>query len=214
MGLPAGITKVNQFLSSNRDTLVSAAAIQIVMGNEAADLDSMASSIMYAYFKARTAGSNGNSAFVPLINVPRDDFKLRTEAVYLFREAGIDPGLMLFADEVNLDALKAKGKLKITLIDHNKLASFQEQFADCVVEILDHHKDENLFTNAKPRIIEPVGSAATLVAEALLGQGESLLEHGSAILLLGTILLDTVNLDPEAKRATPKDEQLVNRLLS
>jgi len=214
MGLPAGINKVRQFLSSNREALASAATIQVVMGNEAADLDSMASSVLYAYYKAQAAGHNGSTAFVPLINVPREDFKLRTEAVYLFHEAGIDPALLLFADEVNLETLKAKGRLKLTLIDHNKLASFQARLADCVVEIIDHHNDEGLFAVASPRIIEPVGSAATLVAEALLGQGGSTLEQGSAILLLGTILLDTVNLDPEAKRATPKDQQIVEQLLS
>jgi exopolyphosphatase len=212
MALPAGISRVNQFLASNRAALSAAKSVHLVMGNEAADLDSMASSVMYAYYKAQTAGNSGNVAFIPLINVPRADFKLRTEAVYLFREAGIDIGLLHFADEVDPGALKAAGRLKLTLIDHNKLASFQEQLADCVVEILDHHKDEGLFTSASPRIIEPVGSSATLVAEALLGK-EELLETGSATLLLGTILLDTVNLDPEAKRATPKDQQIVERLL-
>jgi exopolyphosphatase len=183
------------------------------MGNEAADLDSMASSVLYAYYKSQVAGNSGNTAFVPLINIPREDFKLRTEAVYLFREAGIDPMLLLFADEINLETLKAQGRLKLTLVDHNKLASFQAQLAECVVEIIDHHNDEGLFTGVSPRIIEPVGSAATLVAEDLLAQGVSILELGSATLLLGTILLDTVNLDPEAKRATPKDNQVVEQLL-
>ena len=213
MALPAGISKVNQFLSSSRAALGSAKNVQCVMGNEAADLDSMASSVMYAYFNAQNAGTAGDTVFVPVINVPREDFKLRTEAVYLFKEAGIDIGLLLFMDEVDLGALKAKGRLMLTLVDHNKLASFQEQLAGCVVEIIDHHKDEGLFTGASTRIIEPVGSAATLVAEALLAKGNQRLEQGSATLLLGTILLDTVNLDPEAKRATPKDQQVVEQLL-
>jgi exopolyphosphatase len=165
------------------------------------------------YFKSRTIAGNGSTVCMPVINIPREDFKLRTEAVYLFREAGLDINLLVFSDEIDLAALETAGRLKLTLIDHNKLASFQERFADCVIEVLDHHKDEGLFTKASPRIIEPVGSAATLVAEALLGQGESLLEKGSAILLLGTILLDTVNLDPEAKRATGKDQEIAERLL-
>lgn len=214
MALSAGISKVKQFLASNRSSLSTPGSVQIVMGNEAADLDSMASSVLYAYYKYTTTDSSGKTAFIPLINIPREDFKLRTEAVYLFSEAGIDPSLLLFSEDVDLDSLKAKGSLKLTLIDHNKLASFQEKYADCVVEIIDHHKDEGLFSGASPRIIEPVGSAATLVAEALLSKGLGLLEQGSATLLLGTMLLDTVNLDLEAKRATPKDLQIAEQLLT
>lgn len=213
MDLPTGLSKINQFLSSGREALASSAIIHCVMGNEAADLDSLASSVMYAYFKSQTADAQEKIAFIPLINIPREDFKLRTEAVYLFDEVGINIEYLQFADEVDLGRLKAEDRLKLTLIDHNKPASFQEQYSECVVEIIDHHKDEGLFTKAFTRIIEPVGSAATLVAEAMLGQGNFPLDKDSATLLLGTILLDTVNLDPEAKRATDKDQQVAEQLL-
>jgi exopolyphosphatase len=214
MALQTGVGKLNRFLETVRGTIASSDLIQCVIGNEAADLDSMASAVLYAYSKAHDASADSKTTYVPVINVPREDFKLRTEAVYLFQEAGVNPQWLIFSDEIDLASLKMAGKLKIALIDHNRLASVQESLTDCVTEIIDHHKDENLFASASPRVIEPVGSAATLVAEIILNQGKDLLDEGSAKLLLGTILLDTVNLDPEAKRATPKDQQIVDKLLA
>jgi exopolyphosphatase len=211
MALTPGIENLRKYLSRTRSRITSGQAVCCVLGNEAADLDSMASAVMYAYFRDRTAGSDG-IAYVPVINVPREDYKLRTEAVYLFSEAGIDPDWLIFIDEIDLKALNGAGRLKVALVDHNSLAATQEAFASAVIELVDHHKDEGLFTNANPRIIEPVGSVATLVAQAILDKDQSILEEGSALLLLGTILLDTVNLDPEAKRATEKDHQAVETL--
>ena len=63
------------------------------------------------------------------------------------------------------------------------------------------------------RIIAPVGSGATLVAERLLKSGPQPSDPALSMLLLGTILLDTVNLNPAAKRVTPRDEQAAGRLL-
>ena len=171
----------------------------------------MASAVVYAHYKA--AADDRQTAVAALIDIPRADYKLRTEAVYLFAAAGIDPQLLLFADDLDLCALHKAGKLKLTLIDHNKPAAAREQFSDCVTEIIDHHKDEGLFGSVSPRIIEPVGSSATLVAELILNNNRKLLEAGSATLLLGTILLDTVNLEAEAGRATPRDQQTVDTLL-
>ena len=59
-----------------------------------------------------------------------------------------------------------------------------------------------------------VGSCCTLVTEAILAEAPDFLTSDSAIvpLLLGTILLDTVNLSEQAGRTTPKDLDMVQRL--
>lgn len=204
MAETAATDRVNQFLAASRETISSGKNIECVIGNEAADLDSMQAAVLLAYLR----GS------VPVINIPRGDFKLRTEAVYLITEAGIDVDSLIFADEIDLDGLLAAGRLSVVLVDHNKLAAAQEKFAPVVTGVVDHHKDEGLFPEVSPRIIEPVGSVATLVAELMLAKDESLLDAGVSKLLLGTILLDTVNLDPAAERATPKDQQMVDTLLA
>ena len=201
------------YLRHARQAVRRGEATRFVLGNEAADLDSMASAVAYGYCASH--GSAGReSSFVPLINVPRADYKLRTEAVFLFASVGIEPDMLTFIDEVDLSGLHAAGGIELVLVDHNVLAAAQASLADAVVGVLDHHKDEGGFADAAVRIIAPVGSAATLVAEQLLREDATAMEPGLAELLLGAILLDTVNLDPAAKRATDRDAETTAQLLA
>jgi exopolyphosphatase len=183
--------------------------IRAVLGSEASDLDSMASSVAYAWLLARQPGE---LLTLPVINIPRGDFALRTEAVWLFREAGVQVDDLIFLDEIDLDRAHAQGRLRLVLVDHNSLPASRRDWGRIVEEILDHHADEGLYPDAR-KIIAPVGSAATLVAERLLQSAPQPPVPAVSTLLLGTILLDTVNLDPAAKRVTPRDEQAAARLL-
>ncbi len=203
---------LEQYLKTVKSRMGDAGRMHCIVGNEAADLDSMASALVYAYFRGSTA-ETPDTVFVPLIPIPRDDFKLRTEAVFLFSEAGVDPQWLVFSEDIDLKPLYNAGKLELTLVDHNRPTGAQAEFENAVTGVIDHHADEGLFETASPRKIEPVGSAATLVTELILGEAEDLLDAGVTTLLLGTILLDTVNLDPEAKRVTPKDETVAAELL-
>ena len=201
--------KLNAFLNAATRAARSGKAARIVMGNEASDLDSMASSVLFAFSKGTVSDGLPN---VPVMNVPREDFNLRTEAVWLFRESGVSAADLLFLDDLDLGKLFAAGGSKLVLVDHNKLSNKQSNWADSVEEIIDHHANEGLYPQAK-KVIEPTGSAATLVTEILLSSAPDDLESGVAALALGTILLDTVNLDPQAKRVTPRDEFIVKRIL-
>ncbi len=184
--------------------------LTIVMGNEAADLDSMASAVTYAWYLYLNDES-GN--YFPLINIPRADFKLRTEAVYLFKEAGVNIDDLLFTEDIDLDKLKAGSNLKLILVDHNKLASSQTGLETVVVGILDHHADEESYPPAAVTDIRPVGSAATLVSELFLGDQRAAIQKTLGTLLLGTILLDTVNLDPDAGRVTDDDSKAAKEII-
>ncbi len=205
------VEKLNHYLKQARASADGADAGAMVIGNEAADLDSMVSAVLYGQLVSACRPS-GEPPVVPVINCPRGDFALRTEAVYLFATLGVDVGALLFIDEIDLEALHGAGRLRLTLVDHNILSADQEKYADAVDAIIDHHPDGGLYGQADPRRIEPVGSAATLVAEAMLRDRPELIEAGPATLLLGTILLDTVNLDPAAERVTAKDEAIAARL--
>lgn len=201
---------LNAFLEMAAETAKIGKPLRVFLGNEASDLDSMASSVLLAY--SRGAVSDG-LANVPVMNIPREDFNLRTEAVWMFKEVGVDAKNLVFLDDVDLGKLFAVGDSKLVLMDHNKLANAQAAWADAVEEVMDHHVNENLYPEAK-KIIEPTGSATTLVAEALLSMGPANLEADVYALALGTILLDTVNLDPVAKRVTPRDEAVATQLLA
>ena len=81
--------------------------------------------------------------------------------------------------------------------------------------VSERHKDE-IWTGKDTikKTIEAVGSCATLVAEKLLKTCPSLLDKQVATLLLATIALDSVHLDPRAGRATEKDCDVMERLQS
>lgn len=206
-----GIDMLSSYLIQARDSIDNAGAGAIVIGNEAADLDSMVSAILYGQLIS-ACRLPGEPIVAAVINCPRTDFVLRTEAVYLFTALGIAVDSLLFIDEIDLNSLHREGRLNLTLVDHNILCADQEKYADAVVAVIDHHADGGLYSQAHPRLIEPVGSAATLVAETMLRDRPELINVQSATLLLGTILLDTVNLDPAAERVTAKDQTIAARL--
>jgi len=198
--------------------------LHFVLGNEAADLDSIASSTACAhYFQNGRTGNNPKEHFCPLINIPKVDFPLRTDATWLFKDCKYDADQLLFYDEVRNvldDTLKDHpNSVKFTLVDHNRLAQHQEHFGSHVDEIIDHHKDEQIYIDAlkqEKRTIEIVGSATTLVAEKILNGNTAFIEADKSLmkLLLSGILLDTVNLDPQYKKVTKKDEEIAKLLSS
>ena len=193
---------INAFLVDARTDLKYKPIHQLVMGNEAADLDSMASAVTYAYLLNSLAA---DQQAVPLLPIPRADFKLRTEAVYVFRQAGIDINSLIFLDDVDFDQLmEHTGEL--VLVDHNKPAARFQAHGDKVAVILDHHVDEDLFPQARKKEIAMVGSTATLVGEEYQALNPELMDDNVAQLLYGTILLDTVNLAEDAGRVTPRDQ--------
>ncbi len=183
-------------------------AKKVIFGNEAADLDSMASSITYGYLQSL---QDTGTVVLPVMPIPRADFKLRTEAVYVFNEADIALDDLVFFDEVDFDALM-KGGADLILVDHNKLGPALEQYNENVSAVLDHHNDEGMYKEAAPRIVELVGSTTTLVAMEFDKAGITL-EENVATLLGGTILLDTVNLDPAAGRVTDADDEVAAKIL-
>jgi len=182
-------------------------AKRVILGNEAADLDSMASSLTYGYLLNL---KDADTVTLPVMPIPRADFKLRTEAVYVFNEAGIALEDVVFFDEVDFDALMQGADL--ILVDHNKLGPALEKYNDNVAGVLDHHNDEGMYKEAIPRIVELVGSTTTLVANAFDKAGITV-EEEVATLLGGTILLDTVNLDPAAGRVTDSDDRAAAKIL-
>jgi len=205
------VDALNIYLEQARVNAAGGDAVAIVIGSEAADLDSMVSALLYGLL-ASAAVAPGAPPIVPVVNCPRGDFPLRTEAAYLFAAVGVDVNALLFVDEIDLEALHRAGRLRLILVDHNILSAAHEKFADAVDAIIDHHPDGGLYAQAQPRRIEPVGSATTLVAEAMLCEKPALIGAGLATLMLGTILLDTVNLDPAAQRVTAKDREIAVQL--
>jgi len=206
--------EINSFLQKSLESVNSkdVKKYHFVMGNEASDMDSIISSISYAFFRQSQVKNEKEEAYVPVMNIPRKDFALRTETDYIFQKLGINKQNLLFYPEIQSLLDNSKGNVHFILVDHNRLASYQEKYGMLVEEIIDHHKDEKLYTNLN-RTIEMVGSCATLVAEKLFENKSPLISnHAMCTLLLGVILLDTVNLDPKYKKVTPKDIDYAKKL--
>lgn len=61
------------------------------------------------------------AAFIPVLNIPRADFALRTETTFLLREHSIPDSSLIFRDEIDLAGLHRAGLLSLTLVDHHVL---------------------------------------------------------------------------------------------
>jgi inorganic pyrophosphatase/exopolyphosphatase len=202
----------------------------IVIGNEAGDCDSIVSSLLQAYYLSSTSYKfvrmEEMRHVFPVLPIPEADFKLRGETCALLKKCGILPDELIFLDQVpwkNVDIGR------VTLVDHNALAPSMSFLAPAVHAIVDHHVDEKLYLDIVPderRHIEMVGSCCSLIAEKFLKHEELFFFHDKedederadglesrhilSTLLFATIVLDTVDLSPDAKKATSLDIQMVD----
>ncbi|HAR32697.1 MAG TPA: pyrophosphatase [Desulfobacter sp.] len=199
---------LNLFLSDARSRAQAHDIDMLVFGNEAADLDSVVSAIGLAW----VLGTGQKPCVtLPLIPIKRDDFRLKTESRWVLSQTGVDAENLFFLDDIQpLDRLMSRVR-EFALVDHNRLTNGFSKYKEKVMRIMDHHEDLKLYPNALRRI-EPVGSCATLVGEELIHGSGGEIPRSLAALLLGAILIDTVNLDPEAGRATPRDHEMARHL--
>ncbi len=74
-----------------------------------------------------------------MVHIPRADLPLRTEVTYLWQLLALDPAALVCLDELDLPALHSQHRLRLTLVDHNRLAAPLAALTDCIDRILDHH---------------------------------------------------------------------------
>lgn len=184
---------VAQFLASTKEKYL--ADIQagngqewtVAMGNEAGDLDSVASCIAVSWIRSIIQ----HKPTVPLVQIQREDLHLRAENIYALKLAGIDkPGeqLLLLNDLKDFTPFPSTN---FALVDHNRLVPpYADVSAAKVLAVIDHHEDEHLYEDAEPRIIAPAGSCSSHIAHLC----PSDLPEELANLLLSAIVIDTAGL--------------------
>jgi len=192
-----------------------------IIGNNAADADSIISAITLAYIESK----HGNEA-TPVVPIPKEAFtNERPEINLLMDLAGISNAQdkLLFIDDL-MDILANGESKSISLVDHNTLNKSLQTYQKVltVVEIVDHHKDRHQYEetcSGKQRNIAfehgraLVSSTTTLVAERLREYESPPYSASIGILLLGVILLDSVNLDDSIGKVTNRDRESVNDLI-
>ena len=208
-------TKLRSEGVSNENT-----QLNIVLGNESADLDSILSAILYAYYKQLKSNEN-EGIYVPIVNVPQEDLSLRKELLFLLKPSHIEETSIVCIDQFNkffpsnqfnsnINSLQLKS---VVLVDHNRLIDSEKEFTPIVTEVIDHHADETHFLpNLSKKVIETVGSCTTLLSEIFLNDKSINIDNQIAKLLLATILVDTVNFDESAKKTTAKDVDMATLL--
>ncbi|GAA6028344.1 hypothetical protein JCM8097_006987 [Rhodosporidiobolus ruineniae] len=198
----------------------------VSVGNEAGDLDSLASSLAYAYFGPQS-DSSSSRRYVPLTLTARADLVLRPENTEALKRAEVPEDALLTLDDLPASNLSSLGT-SFALVDHNVLLPMFRSHPDQhdheeddrrVVAVVDHHADEQRHLEANPRLIQVVGSCASLVTKLLTADfappsPESPIPTGIADLLLSAIMIDT-GLKPEEKggKATAIDQSAVQALL-
>lgn len=178
----------------------------VIIGNEAADIDSLACAIALAYSK-REESKLSKMPIVPVANLLRADLSLRRDALLALSLAGLSPSDLVFADDLPGGLASTVSAGLVTLVDHNALAHHQADASPKVVGLIDHHRDERKYLSASPRIIEKVGSCATLIADMLKPDDN----RDVARLLLCAVMLDT-NLLRSEEKTTSRDVAAVTRL--
>ena len=115
------------------------------LGNEAADADSIVSSLCYAYHRSCVSS---NSLCIPLVGVEKSKFYLRRDVELLLNQIDISiTEDLLSLYDIDWKMLKSKNIIcNFTLVDHNALASKAcnhinyNNLDELIIEILDHHE--------------------------------------------------------------------------
>lgn len=169
------------------------------VGNQAGDADSVVSALAAAHLLNHTQSKSGDEIQPKcraLVSFPRRDLRLRGDVVKLFRLAGWEfephdpmmPKGLLFLDEVH-------DVKDVVLTDANVVGVHLKQFGDVKVKaIIDHHRDEGSFLDAKPRLVdEAAGSTCSMLANEILSVSHVSCPQSLCVLMYGVILLDTRN---------------------
>ena len=185
-------------------------------------------SLCYALFLKATTGEEA----LPVLNVAREDLPMRTETHWLLRDAGVDVDALVYIADAEPVLRSAAFAGRVVLVDHNE-ANPRQRFLDAhVTEVVDHHEDSGRYADAcaaagRRRIVLKVGSTCSLVALVAAGVADpaAYLASGGddavpppfppalpetfgsdlARLLLGGVLVDTLNLNPVMQKTTGVD---------
>lgn len=173
------LSRARKSLSDNKIQKV------LVLGNESADCDSLVSSCVLSFgLQQRLDGSKDQTrsvrspvVFIPVFNLLPEDFALRTEVAELFSQLGWRE------DDVTAEAffrgvLDTLSNVPIVLVDHNRLAAFQEDLEGRVCAIVDHHVDERRCPGATDSTEDVAGAGATAIAEPSMKEACNIVQEG------------------------------------
>ena len=149
--LKSFLTKAKAAATSITSSAAFNEKLSVVIGNEAADADSIISALTYAYLKQQQQASTSTStttlpsSVIPLCCIPKKDLKLRRDIELLLQKTDIDINELICLDD--FPTLSSSTLSELILVDHNNLSQDLSHLSSFVTEIVDHHKDMNAYPN-------------------------------------------------------------------
>lgn len=183
----------------------------LVIGNQAADLDSSVSAFALSELLSR---KNPEISCHPLIQGSPYDLKLKPEISALFQRAEIslkpDNFSEIFfkkiADNENPERKKPE---TVIMVDHNVPDS--REITHRIGGIVDHHTDASRYQDLSFRDIRHCGSCASIISEYWHEEMKEI-PYGISLLLAGAIAVDTGYLDPAWGKTTDLDRRESTRI--
>lgn len=198
---------VRSFLELVRTKAGNLLVLRFVTGNQLADMDSVVSSIIYAYFYHKRFPKN--QPYLPLVNIPRDELRLRRDIEVHLNSYGISEKHLFFLEDLEQFLDSNSNHVELVLVDHcnlqgKELLNLQKENRIKVTGIIDHHADEGVFPDANPRIIHSNGSCSSMVFNYWTSEHLDLALPEVVRLLLGPLLIDTSNMTQKVEEEDVK----------
>ncbi|XP_074217830.1 protein prune homolog 2 isoform X1 [Camelus bactrianus] len=175
--------------------------VHVVIGHKSCDLDSLISAFTYAYFLDKV--SPPGVLCLPVLNIPRTEFNYFTETRFILEELNISDSFHIFRDEINLHQLNDEGKLSITLVGSNVLASEDKALESAVVKVINPVEQSDAGFEFRE-------SSSSLVVKEILQEAPELITEQLAHLLRGSILFKWIAM--ESKKISEKQEEVLSLL--
>ncbi|XP_075454743.1 protein prune homolog 2 isoform X5 [Ascaphus truei] len=163
--------------------------VHTVIGNKSCDLDSIISTLTYAYYLDKI--SSPSVLCLPVLNVPRVEFHFYSETRFILEELDIPESFLIFKDEINLQHFNDEGRLSITLVNYNALTSEDPTLEASVVKVI--NPDERF--DGSHDLHE--SSSSSLVAKEIVEEAPELVTRQLAHLLRGSILFSCLSAEHE-----------------
>ncbi|XP_062937058.1 protein prune homolog 2 isoform X8 [Cynocephalus volans] len=175
--------------------------VHVVIGPKSCDLDSLISAFTYAYFLDKV--SPPGVLCLPVLNIPRTEFNYFAETRFILEELNISESFHIFRDEINLHQLNEEGKLSITLVGSNVLASEDKTLESAVVKTINSGEQSD-------GRFELQESSSSLVLKEILQEAPELITEQLAHLLRGSILFKWMTM--ESEKISEKQEEILSIL--
>ncbi|KAL6946924.1 hypothetical protein ACO0QE_001778 [Hanseniaspora vineae] len=204
-----------------REQVARGDVLNIVCGNQSCDMDSVMSSLTYAYYSYL---KRPEQPVIPVLNIPKEDLKLRKDIVFvLAKKANISESddLLFFIKDIANYKEQKKLNIHAVLVDHNNLQGEAEVVVDEIVGIIDHHEDtgtsrDSIIKYHGPDIIKVTGSCSSLVTNYWAKQlnDDFFAMRNTVELSLAAALIDTSNFKFKVEAPDQKALQIYKSQLS